>query len=45
MLSNLAIGPAVDAAGFNPVFAVSAILYPVAWLIIAGPWFVKKGSA
>ncbi|HPT26381.1 MAG TPA: MFS transporter, partial [Bryobacteraceae bacterium] len=35
MLSNLAVGPAVDAAGFAPVFLVSALLYPLAWLILA----------
>ncbi len=34
MLSNLAVGPAVDAAGFTPVFLVSALLYPLAWLIL-----------
>jgi MFS transporter, ACS family, hexuronate transporter len=35
MLSNLIVGPAVDAAGFSPVFLVSALLYPTAWLILA----------
>jgi len=35
MISSLMIGPAVDAAGFAPVFLVSALLYPVAWLIMA----------
>jgi MFS transporter, ACS family, hexuronate transporter len=35
MLSNLAVGPAVDAVGFAPVFLISALLYPLAWLIVA----------
>jgi ACS family hexuronate transporter-like MFS transporter len=35
MLSNLVVGPVVDEAGFAPVFLVSAVLYPTAWLIIA----------
>ena len=35
MLSNLAVGPAVDQYGFAPAFLVSALLYPTAWLIIA----------
>jgi ACS family hexuronate transporter-like MFS transporter len=35
MLSNLVVGPVVDEAGFAPVFLVSAVLYPAAWLIIA----------
>ncbi|MBL8227384.1 MAG: MFS transporter [Bryobacterales bacterium] len=45
MLSNLAIGPAVDAFGFQPVFLVSALLYPVAWLIIAATSKLEKGHA
>lgn len=36
MLSSLAIGPVVDRFSFSPVFMVSAVLYPMAWLIIAG---------
>lgn len=35
MLSNLIVGPAVDASGFAPVFLVSALLYPLAWIILA----------
>jgi MFS transporter, ACS family, hexuronate transporter len=35
MLSNLVVGPVVDQAGFAPVFLVSALLYPTAWLILA----------
>lgn len=35
MLSNLVVGPVVDSAGFTPVFLVSALLYPVAWIILA----------
>jgi hypothetical protein len=35
MLSNLVVGPVVDQAGFAPVFLVSALLYPAAWLILA----------
>ncbi len=35
MLSSLVVGPVVDHAGFGPVFLVSAVLYPVAWLILA----------
>lgn len=36
MLSNLVVGPVVDQAGFTPVFLVSSVLYPAAWLILAG---------
>ncbi len=35
MVSNLVVGPVVDATGFAPVFLVSALLYPLAWLILA----------
>jgi hypothetical protein len=35
MLSNLVVGPVVDQYGFAPVFLVSAMLYPTAWLLIA----------
>ncbi|MBL0161778.1 MAG: MFS transporter [Bryobacterales bacterium] len=35
MLSNLAIGVVVDQFSFTPVFLVTALLYPVAWLILA----------
>lgn len=34
MLSNLVIGPVVDARGFGPVFLASAVVYPLAWLIL-----------
>lgn len=38
MLSQLAIGPIVDAQGFTPVFLASAVVYPIAWLLIrTGP--------
>jgi ACS family hexuronate transporter-like MFS transporter len=37
MLSNLIVGPVVDQAGFTPVFLVSAVLYPAAWLILSVP--------
>ena len=38
MLSNLVIGPVVDAQGFTPIFLASAVVYPIAWLIIrTGP--------
>jgi MFS transporter, ACS family, hexuronate transporter len=37
MLSNLIVGPVVDQAGFTPVFVVSSLLYPAAWLILAAP--------
>ena len=35
MLSNLIVGPVVDHYSFTPVFLASAVLYPVAWLILA----------
>jgi MFS transporter, ACS family, hexuronate transporter len=35
MLSNLAVGPVVDGVGFTPVFLVSAMLYPIAWTVLA----------
>lgn len=34
MLSNLAIGPVVDARGFAPIFLASAVVYPLSWLIL-----------
>jgi ACS family hexuronate transporter-like MFS transporter len=38
MLSNLVIGPVVDAQGFAPIFLASAVVYPLAWLILkSGP--------
>lgn len=36
MASNLAIGSVADHYSFAPVFLVTAMLYPVAWLILAG---------
>ena len=35
MLSSLIVGPVVDNYSFTPVFLVSAVLYPIAWLILA----------
>jgi len=35
MLSNLVVGPTVDHYSFTPVFLVSAVLYPLAWLVLA----------
>ncbi|MBL9213081.1 MAG: MFS transporter [Opitutaceae bacterium] len=34
MLSNLVIGPVVDRYSFGPIFLASAVVYPVAWLIL-----------
>ncbi len=34
MASNLVIGPVVDHYSFTPIFLVSAIVYPLAWIII-----------
>lgn len=34
MLSNLVIGPVVDKYSFGPIFLASAIVYPIAWLIL-----------
>ena len=34
MLSNLVIGPVVDRFSFTPIFLASAVVYPVAWLIL-----------
>ena len=34
MLSNLVIGPVVDKYSFGPIFLASAVVYPVAWLIL-----------
>jgi ACS family hexuronate transporter-like MFS transporter len=36
MLSNLVIGPVVDNFSFTPVFLASAVVYPLAWLILSG---------
>lgn len=36
MLSNLVIGPVVDRISFTPIFLASAVVYPVAWLILRG---------
>ncbi|MBL8292896.1 MAG: MFS transporter [Bryobacterales bacterium] len=35
MLSNLIVGPVVDSTGFAPMFVVTALLYPTAWIILA----------
>lgn len=35
MLSNLVVGPVVDSYSFTPVFLASAVLYPLAWLVLA----------
>ncbi len=35
MLSNLVTGPVIDHYSFAPVFLVSAILYPIAWVVLA----------
>jgi len=34
MLSNLVIGPVVDHHSFGPIFLASAVVYPLAWVII-----------
>jgi ACS family hexuronate transporter-like MFS transporter len=34
MLSNLVIGPVVDSSGFGSIFLASALVYPLAWLIL-----------
>jgi ACS family hexuronate transporter-like MFS transporter len=34
MISSLVIGPVVDRYSFQPVFAVTAILYPLAWIAL-----------
>jgi ACS family hexuronate transporter-like MFS transporter len=36
MLSNLVIGPVVDNFSFTPIFLASAVVYPLAWLILSG---------
>ena len=36
MLSNLVIGPVVDRFSFTPIFLASAVVYPLAWLILSG---------
>ena len=36
MLSNLVIGPVVDHYSFGPVFLASAVVYPLAWLVLRG---------
>jgi ACS family hexuronate transporter-like MFS transporter len=35
MLSSLVIGPVVDRFSFTPVFLASAVVYPMAWMILA----------
>jgi ACS family hexuronate transporter-like MFS transporter len=34
MASNLVIGPVVDNFSFTPIFLASAVVYPIAWLIL-----------
>ena len=34
MISSLTIGTVVDHFSFGPVFLVSALLYPLAWIIL-----------
>ena len=34
MASNLVIGPVVDHYSFSPIFLASAVVYPLAWIII-----------
>jgi ACS family hexuronate transporter-like MFS transporter len=34
MVSNLIIGPVVDHYSFTPVFLATALVYPIAWLIL-----------
>lgn len=36
MIANLIVGPVVDHYSFGPVFLASALLYPAAWLVLAG---------
>lgn len=36
MLSNLVIGPVVDRWSFGPIFLASAVMYPLAWIILRG---------
>ena len=46
MLSNLAVGPIVDQYSFTPVFLASALLYPIAWLVLTSrPRIVQAGLA
>jgi len=35
MISSLLVGPVADHFSFTPVFVVSALLYPTAWLVLA----------
>lgn len=37
MLSNLVIGPVVDHYSFGPIFLASAVVYPLAWLVLRAP--------
>lgn len=36
MISNLIIGPVVDRYSFVPVFLATAVVYPIAWIILRG---------
>lgn len=43
MLSNLVIGPVVDQHGFTPIFLASAVVYPLAWVILNGGVRARQG--
>jgi ACS family hexuronate transporter-like MFS transporter len=45
MLSNLVIGPVVDHYSFTPIFLASAVVYPLAWLILSGRLVFRSSSA
>jgi ACS family hexuronate transporter-like MFS transporter len=46
MISSLVVGPVVDRFSFMPVFVASALLYPLAWLVVAaGPRRVATVTA
>jgi ACS family hexuronate transporter-like MFS transporter len=44
MLSNLVIGPVVDHYSFTPIFLASAVVYPLAWLILSGRVIFRRVS-
>ncbi|MBI5689774.1 MAG: MFS transporter [Verrucomicrobia bacterium] len=44
MLSNLIIGPVVDHYSFTPIFLASAVVYPLAWLILSGRVVFRGGG-
>ncbi|MCS7023499.1 MAG: MFS transporter [Bryobacteraceae bacterium] len=45
MISNLIIGPCVDRFGFVPLFLAMALLYPMAWSILATGGFWSPNPA